>query len=230
MRFVRLTRSTALLLSVALPLLSGACGGGGADQVSVVTLVSEQIAEGSVWSDGTVVTAGTPPFTPFSGDIDGYHPGVYARQFMSFPLGRLPPEVRIESAILRVDLREVLGSPFLSHGPLLLEHLDYGDSLDAGDFDLTPLADGLVLSPHAAIGARSLDVTALVLADLRAGRTRFQFRLRFATLTTDNDGENDCAYVTDAENSATGLDDVPLLEIRYFPRRDGLPGGTAAKQ
>src|SRR5262245_16442207 len=112
-----------LTLGIALPLLSGACGGGGGDdRVSVLTLVSEQIAEGCVWSDGTVVTAGSRPLTPLSGDIDGFHPGVYSRQFVSFPLDRIPPGVRIESAVLRLEVREVLGSPFLSHGALLFEH------------------------------------------------------------------------------------------------------------
>src|SRR5262245_61595621 len=106
-------RST-LILGVALPLLASACGGGGDGPATVITLISEQIAEGCVWSDGTVVTAGTYPLTPLCGDIDHFHPGVSSRQFMSFLLDRIPPEVRIEGAVLRVQLREVLGSPFLS--------------------------------------------------------------------------------------------------------------------
>jgi hypothetical protein len=203
----------AILLSTSIACIAGACGGGADRPLLIVTLASEPSRDGNVRNDGTVLTAGGAPFT---GDIDASTLGVYGRQFFSFFLEQIPPGALIESALLRLDQQAVSGSPYLSHGALLLEHVDFGPSLDAGDFDVAPLSGGLVLAPNATVGLKTLDVTALLQADLAAGRRRAQFRLRFATLTTDTDGENDCAFFADAENSVGG-GTVPILEIRLRP-------------
>jgi hypothetical protein len=98
----------------------------------------------------------------------------------------------------------------------VVDHLDYGATLDVGDYDLSPLASAFAIAatgPDTA--SHEVDVASRVQADWAAGRTRSQFRLRFSIQDGDNDGINDIAAWTDPELSVNGSGDQPQLVIRY---------------
>lgn len=104
------------------------------------------------------------------------------RGFCSFDFSSVPPGASVLSANLRFYQSEVFGDPYGVLGDLLVDHLDYGAVLDAGDFDLAALESTIgTIATDAAIGYKTLDVTAAVLNDIDASRTRSQFRARFAT-------------------------------------------------
>jgi hypothetical protein len=60
----------------------------------------------------------------------------------------------------------------------VIDHLDFGLSLDVADYDLTPLGANVGTIPHLpTLGDKSVDVTGSVEDDLLQARTAAQFRL-----------------------------------------------------
>jgi hypothetical protein len=101
-------------------------------------------------------------------------------------------------------------------GNVIVDHLDYGTSLDGSDYNLAALlANAGTLSTDATIQYKTLDVTALVQADRSASRPRSQFRLRFSIRDSDNNGVDDFAAFGDAELSCCLTDSLPQLVINY---------------
>ena len=81
------------------------------------------------------------------------------------------------------------GKPFEVLGSVLAEHVQYGATLDNGDFDAPPLQPTVtVLSSTPEAGVRSVDVTRWVMDDIANVREQSQFRLRFTSEAPSGDG------------------------------------------
>jgi hypothetical protein len=199
---------------VATSLLVTGCGTSASNTVTL-ELTGDTTLDGAVRSNGTVL-AGVDKSNISTGDIDGDEPGVGSRQFFSFILSAIPVgAVAIESARLQVKQEDADGDPFPTHGPVVVDHLVYGDTLDASDYSASALTAALgPFSTERSNGLRNLDVTAQVKADLVAGRTRSQFRLRFSLLDSDNNGRTERVHFRDADNSEAATP-PPVLVVTY---------------
>jgi hypothetical protein len=110
------------------------------------------------------------------GPRDGQQTGRVDRGFCGFDL----PDVRVAQATLQVYQEQVTGTPYVMGDVMIVDHLDFGPSIDAGDYDLAPLqADIGTLSADATVEWKSLDVTTAVRNDLANGRATARFRLQF---------------------------------------------------
>jgi hypothetical protein len=192
-----------------------ACGGGGDGPVTI-RLLGDDALDGFVRSDGTPFAVGGGPAI---GDVDVALPGLGHRMFFSFPLAAIPPGTTLVSVTLEITTRGVLGTPYATHGNAILDHLDYGPTLDGGDYGLASLAPAFATAAtDATLGTKSVDVTARVMADIAAGRPNSQYRLRFSLLDSDNDGVSDVAGWEDAVlsgGSPAGAE--PKLIVTYQP-------------
>lgn len=194
---------------------SGGSGGGGVPVPVTVVIPSTLARDGDIRSEGTVNTAGAGLFV---GDIDGIIPGASSRAVVGFDLtaAGIPAGATIQTATLSLEQNVGTGSPYTDLGNVLVDHVDLGLAVDATDYAANTLLAGFgTLSTDATLGVKTLDVGARVQADLTAGRTSSDFRLRFAT-DTDGDGNTDVAYFVDTEN-AFALGQPPLLKVVYLP-------------
>lgn len=202
-------------LLAGLALTTGGCGTGGevgAKGGEQMTLVLPGVAaeDGVVFSDFSFQTDGTLPQV---GDLGAGQGNRIGREFLSFDLAQIPPGSVVMSAILRVDLYVVVGSPFATLGQVVLDHLDYG-TLDGNDFGARALQEGLgPVATDPNLGARSVDVTAAVAQDVALSRARSQYRLRFSPAETDLDTENDFVSFAESEAAATGRGQAPVLIV-----------------
>lgn len=195
-----------LLVSLGLaPLTLVGCGGGGAEDVTLViggTKAREGVAGGGSATVGNTLGIGD----------NGLDVGRVA--LLSFSLVDLPAGVEIESATLGIhQLDETFGTPYPDLGVMVVDSVGLGagvDGADAVSAALIPLLG--TLSTSVAPGERTLDVTAAVLADIAALRTRSEFRIRFF-LATDGDGQQDTVQVRETGGSGTGA--PPTLVIAY---------------
>jgi hypothetical protein len=189
-------------------------GGGGpgtgptGGQPTTVDMSSTAALDGWIRSDGNLSTAGAA----ITGDLDGAAPGLGYRQFYSFDLASLPAGSTVTAATLRLYQAATTGTPYVDLGSVIVDHLIYGDALDAADFSAAPLAANVgAIATDGAVEYKTLSVTARVQADLAAGRTRSQFRVRFSTMDSNNDAGNDFAQFNDAEAAFN----PPVLAITY---------------
>ncbi|MFC2036665.1 FHA domain-containing protein [Chloroflexota bacterium] len=140
------------------------------------------------------------------------------RGFMSFDLSSIPSGADITNVELRFFQAKVGGDPYGKLGNLVLEHVDYGSSLDASAYD-TAAMDSAMLAQQPNPGAWYIlsDPTLAdwVGKDLAAGRSRFQLRLRFAQ-ETDGDGEEDYTGIESADNFF-GTGNIPVVIVSYGP-------------
>lgn len=202
-----LSRLIALLILVGLP----ACGpgpagvgvgGSGSDSLHAVPDLTGVIqTSGSVMVDTTV----------FAGDRDAAVPGLNTRGFYTFDLSTIPAGKSIRSAKLKAIQSAVKGSPYTDLGNLVVDHLIYGTSLDSADYNLPSLSTAFaVLSDSSNLGSHLANVFQQVRADLQAGRTISQFRIRFSDKDGDNDGLEDNIMLNDID------DDPPPIIILTF--------------
>ena len=200
--------SASRLLPVALAFSLAACGNGTTDEVNPsVNLASVAALQGTL-QQGTKLAE-----VAAAGD-DGANEEL--RGFFGFDLSQVPAGVDVLAATLVVDQWDVVGNPYGGLGPLPLDHVNIGETLEADDFDAGVLAEGLgVLSQTPDIGARVLDVTAQVLADLEAGRPYSSFRVRFTNPTDGNDQEDQARFF-DASDP-TNPNKLPRLNVSYAP-------------
>jgi hypothetical protein len=206
------------LLGTAFLLLS-ACGGGGAggggspfELTWTLTLISEPSRDGWAAPGGIAVSDASQGALAGTGD---HLTGTQSRrQFFSFDLADLPPTAVLRVARLEVRQALVHGTPYTTHGVLILDHLAY-DTLDGADYAATPLTPNAAqVSSTPVIETKLVDVTALVQADRTAARGRAQFRVRWSTRDTDNDSTDDQALLVDSEDLArTGYQ--PRLVLIY---------------
>lgn len=181
---------------------------------------SQSVTLGSTASlDGWVTSAGVANADqggPLLGDFDTVSSGVGIREFYSFSLSALPASATIESATLRLYQASIAGQPYTVLGNVVVDSANIGAALDATDYSLAPFASNIgTLSTNATKEYKTLDVTTAVKNDRTAARTASQFRLRFSTRDSNNDGINDYAGFTDAEDSCCAVGQPPQLVIVY---------------
>lgn len=191
---------------VLLAALLVGCGGSRPSHVELVEVVpSDVLVDGFVTNTGFVVQ----DERPLAGDdaIDQV-----ARAFYRFPHPALPAGAEVVRAIFLVGQEGVSGAPYADLGEALVDHVDLGPGLDASDFDSPALALAFgVLSTSPALEEKALDVTALVVADIAAGRARTDLRIRLAS-DTDADQAGDFTIWNDAPGSGvTGS--VPRIRV-----------------
>ena len=183
--------------------------GNGNGEETTVQIVSTPALDGYVRSDNNLSATGAL----FVGDLDAAVANMGYRSFYSFDLGSIPPGSTITSATLRVYQAGVGGGPYIKLGNLVVDHVNYGDALDAADYGAAALASAGTLSTTATVEFKTLAVTGRVQADLTAMRTRSQFRLRFSTADGNNDGISDYAQLTDGGSAGVNL---PRLDVTYY--------------
>lgn len=193
--------------------LFAACGGGS----SLVwedhdrTYLSLDDRDGFVLSDGTAETLGGGPAI---GDADLFVNGLAGCVIYSFETGGISDDAVVESATLRVYQESVQGSPYTDLGDLVVDHVQIGSGLDGADYGGGTLASNVgTLSTTPALAWKTVDVTALVQADVTAGRLYTEFRLRFTT-PSDTDNALDLVGVNDGADSL-GSSHVPELVVSY---------------
>ena len=203
-------RYPTVLLATAL-LCAGCGGGGGPDGPVTVTLLTTPDLVGTVTSTGFVTpqTLGVGDRTP---------PGSAEftfRGFFTFDLAALPPGATVLSATLTVHQIHVSGSPYTTLGALLVDQVVFGTVLEAGAYGRSfPTSQGVPLSFDATLGPKVVDATMQVQADLAAGRTLSQWRLRFVL---EGDGNT---LADQADMGAPGTAAAPMhptLVVTYRP-------------
>ncbi len=205
---------TGLLVVTAFGL--AACGGGGSRELRRNTPVLLEIEslgqlDGFVRNDGIVERNGQGPGV---GDLDEADRGLAFRMFYCFPLDEIPEGVTVTSVTLRVFQLSTLGTPYEDLGPLLVDHVDPGEHLDAADFSGGTITSNLgELARGFGRNYANLGVADAVSRDRAAGRSRSWFRLRFP-VDSNRDRGSDVVLLDDGEGSR-GTQQVPMLEVRY---------------
>ncbi|MBB6099491.1 hypothetical protein HNR42_002941 [Deinobacterium chartae] len=160
------------------------------------------------------------------------------RSFLTFDLSGLPASLEasnIVEAKLEVyqndvvgtpytDLDECSGAPVLVCTNIMVEHVNYGSSLTASDFDAAALlyvgqigCATIIACDEVSLGYKTLTTGAMrdALADDWTNRAergnRAQFRLRFAK-QSDFDGASDIVYFNAAESASN----KPRLVLTYL--------------
>lgn len=195
-------------LTAIVRVVEGAVGPGS------VTITSQPGLDGYQANDGS--GSSRQDILVGNGTITGSTGELVWRGFMSFDLSDIPSGAPIESAELRFYQVKVGGDPYGKLGSLVLDHVDYGDNLDASDFD-TPAIDSAMLGQQTASGAwyvlADRTIAAWLEKDLAAGRPRFQARLRFVQ-EVDGDGYEDFSGIESA-NNFFGTGNAPQLTVTY---------------
>ena len=136
------------------------------------------------------------------------------RGFLSFSLGDIPGGGTVEKATLRIYQARLAGNPYAADNELIVDHLNYGTTLDDADYNRTALSSNIgTITKNAALEWKDLDVTDEVKNDWANDRSRSQFRIRFSS-ETDGNGSEDIAYFEAAENTE-GTGNTPQLVIQY---------------
>jgi hypothetical protein len=172
--------------------------------------------------DGYVDTSGQA-FTGLSPRVGDLRDNAGVRAFFSFDLSACLPAGRIvKDAVFNVYKDVGIGSPY-TLGSVSLEHVNYGDSLDAADYNTPVLADlGIFDSSSTPVRERVYTdvtadaVTAAVQDDLanRATRgNRSQFRLRFPVATNNNNNEE---WVLYGDTESGGRDFAPFIQVNFL--------------
>lgn len=209
-------RLLPLLLAAGISLAG--CGGGGGTPTNVTfTLPSTGSLGGTVGSNGSVMLMNSTPVPVILvGEQNPAAGGQFGRRgFVSFDLGAIPAGATLLSATLTLFQAGVEAAPFASLGSILVDQVVYGNLLEAGAYARSfPSSQGFgSLSTDAALGLKSLVVTAQVQADRAALRTQSQFRLRFPI-------ENNLDALTDlVQFWGTGISATadPSLVVTYQP-------------
>lgn len=214
---IQLRLSPALAACLVAAVLQGGCGSSPSEPSAPITLTlpSEPTLDGFVMNDGEAVAhAGGPAV----GDIDFIQLGRAGRQFFSFEITNIPAGAELVSASLQLYQAGVSGDPFASLGSVVVDRIDLGASLDAGDYARPALQAQIgTVSADAALGYKTLDVTAAVEAERASGRPRFQIRLRFSNRDSDLDGEADLVAFSDAEQSCCPDQQPSRLVVTFRP-------------
>ena len=211
-RVFRLNLAATVAAAAAL-VITGACKKNPTSPATTTTLLSSAAFDGFVGSNGAAVSAGGSPVT---GDGDAVLPGVGFRQFFSFDLSSIPNNATIESANLQLFQAQVQGTPYGSLGNVIVDRTDLGIALDAADYSGGTLTSNLgTLSTTTTIEYKNLDVTNAVKADKTANKPRAEFRIRWSTSDSNNNGVTDRAVFTDAEDSCCSVSRPPQLVVTY---------------
>jgi hypothetical protein len=166
------------------------------------------------FQDGTVFSYGGLLGTGINaGDLGGL--GV-SRGFVSFDIRSIPFRSLVQRATLWLYQESVAFTPYSDLGTVVVDHVDYGPNLDAEDFGRPGLRDEIgILSESPQLEWKTLDVTSAAGNDLNSGRERSQYRLRFAPLETDGDGDSDEARF-EGSGSLSVAERLPELVIAFY--------------
>lgn len=169
-----------------------------------VKVFSTAELDGSVSNIGEVLTA--PAWIVPDGIVGDLDNNTYRRTFLSFDLSSLPTDLTaINSATLYVRQFAANGSVYSDLGKVTAQHVNYGSSLTAGDFE-TPVLSlickgfglGLttcpsVLSSDADLEFKTLNATSKLRDDWQNRNSRgfrAQYRLQFTkNASVDNDAD-----------------------------------------
>jgi hypothetical protein len=110
------------------------------------------------------------------------------RAFFAFDLSGLA-DSNITRAELDLGDYALTGTPLNDLGPLRVEEVDWGSTLEASDFEASVAAQLGTIEDEDDLN-NTMDVTGQLRSRIDADRNNFQIRLRFET-RTDDDGQND---------------------------------------
>lgn len=159
---------------------------------TTMTLKSTPSLTAYITSGGSIISAGAQIMV---GDTS-VNTGV--RGFLSFDISTIPSGSNIVSATLRAYQEAVNGTPYTDLGNVIVDHLDYGATLDAGDYNIAALQGNVgTLSNNTVFEFKTLDVASIVQNDITMSRTRSQYRMLFPA-NTDSDGVEDATFFTGA--------------------------------
>lgn len=196
--------------------LIAGCSGGTNPGPFTITLDSQAALDGDVTAGGAVTT------THEWITIGDSNTKVGRRGFVSFDLSTVRPTdskktLQIDSAILKMSQVNWNLFPY-DLGPVLVEQVDYGVSLDAGDYHTASLTvTPLILCTDTDYQKHEVNVTQAVqdTVDVSSSSSRWyrpQFRLRHQS-SSDNDNS------MDVSNWGSGNydydDDYPKLILTY---------------
>jgi len=138
------------------------------------------------------------------------------RGFISFDITSIPTNSEISEATLRLYQVKTVGNPYSVGGPLKIDHLTYGDSLDSSDYGFPALVTNFSSIPGSTTnGWKKIDVTQRLKNDLSNTRPYAQFRIHFQKEITSEDLSEDMAYFESSENTLdTG--NIPQLVVKYY--------------
>lgn len=218
-------RHLALPILFALLLMSIGCGGGGGgDEVETLEalILSDPDLDGfAINREGLIL--GNEIAKPAAGDLSHPDGQQTYRGIFSFDLDVIPAGATVVLAEFTVNQLHTQGDPIGLMGALVADHIDMGSPFDAAVFDQFTLetirgpgGEPIVLSDSAALGSRTMEVTAQVQNDLGAGRPRSQFRVRGAVDAPDGDAIADLINLSDGEDPPFS---APKLRIVYVAPR-----------
>lgn len=139
------------------------------------------------------------------------------RGFLSFDLRAIPAGVSVTDVGLRFYQLDYTGRPYQQLGNLTLTVVDYGPSLDAGDFDvvgLGPLPLDRQNRPGSWYEVSSGSIGQWLEWARNAGLERLQFRLQFED---EANGGGEASYIrVEAGDNSLGTGNVPELVVSYL--------------
>lgn len=210
-------RTFALVAMTGASLLLAGCGGGGGgddeEQQLQLTALSQPDLDGVVFGDNQDIQS-RPDLQPGVGDFaltTGASPA-RAVSYYSFDVSDIPAGATIKSATLSLFARDTLGNPQGMMVLVRVDHVNYGANFPQTLLGATGLDFNFAtINDIGTIGRKEIDATAQLQADIDAGRSTSQFRLRGA-IATNADNITDMAFLTDGEDSF-GTGEVPMLII-----------------
>ena len=223
-RLASFSRPFALALTLGASLSLAACGGGGGggdgeDDEAPIRQIS---AAGIPDLDGLVYLHDGDEFSrpdepPVVGD-ESFNPNTVgptvAVGFYAFDVAALPADAEIVSATMRFYVMERSGDPQEMMVLMRVDHVNYGSVFPQTRFGSQMLdANFAQVEDLLTIGYRDVDVTEQLQADVEAGRSTSQYRLRGA-INSDSDADADYLTLNDAEDNL-GNERVPVLLIQY---------------
>lgn len=204
---------------------------------SLLTVYSTPALDGDITDN--------PPVNGLGDTVDNISPNFWVgdrstngswRGFVSFPITGLPTYAVIDDAQIDFSLDFSYGDGLWSQdqvphglGSCKVDHVDFGATLDASDYQLTPLASNigiLVLQEEFMQGYydfaepstwrwRGIDSLSLYIQDdYNAGRGRSQFRIKWDN-ATDNDSKHDHLAILSNDYATDSPRYSPRLRIVY---------------
>jgi hypothetical protein len=146
----------------------------------------------------------------------GRNESLVSRGFVSFNISDIPSGATIILATLRLYQTQIIGNPYSVSESLKVDHLTFGDSLDASDYGAAALSSSFTtLSQSKVIEWKEIEVSNAVKDDIANARTKSQFRIHFRTENTGGDATGDFAYFEAAENTMKS-GNLPQLIVKYY--------------
>jgi hypothetical protein len=146
----------------------------------------------------------------------GRNSTLVTRGFISFDLDELPDNADIQSASIKLYQAKIIGNPYIAGGALKIDHLTYGDGLDASDYASPALSTNFAnVTNSVTLEWKETDVTARLKDDIANARSVSQYRIHFQTEVTGGDVTGDFVYLESADNNL-GSGNSPQLVVKYY--------------